>query len=124
MNILTALTDKVNEALVALYNVQDSEISFEKTNANFAGDYTFVVFPFLRASRKKPEDTASEIGEFLKKELAEVDGYNVVKGFLNLELSDSYWLAVAENLSSTGVRIPSIGKGQKSCSRIRISKHQ
>ncbi len=113
MNILTALTDKVNEALVALYNVQDSEISFEKTNANFAGDYTFVVFPFLRASRKKPEDTASEIGEFLKKELAEVDGYNVVKGFLNLELSDSYWLAVAENLSSTGVRIPSIGKGQK-----------
>ncbi len=113
MNILTALSAKVNEALVALYDVQDAEISFEKTNANFAGDYTFVVFPFLRASRKRPEDTASEIGEYLKKEVAEVEGYNVVKGFLNLELSDAYWLTVAENLSSTGVRIPSIGKGQK-----------
>jgi arginyl-tRNA synthetase len=113
MDILTVLTAKVKEALAALYDVQDAEISFEKTNANFAGDYTFVVFPYLRVSRKKPEDTAAEIGDYLKKEVAEIDGYNIVKGFLNLELSDAHWLAVAENLTRTGVTIPSIGKGQK-----------
>jgi arginyl-tRNA synthetase len=113
MDILTVLTAKVKEALAALYDVQDAEISFEKTNANFAGDYTFVVFPYLRVSRKKPEDTAAEIGDFLQKEVAQIDGYNVVKGFLNLELSDAHWLAVAEHRANEGLTIPSIGKGQK-----------
>ena len=113
MDILTVLTAKMKEALAALYEVQDAKISFEKTNANFAGDYTFVVFPYLRASRKKPEDTAAEMGEYLKKEVAEIDGYNVVKGFLNLELSDAHWLAVAEQRASEGLSIPSIGAGQK-----------
>lgn len=113
MDILTVLTAKVKEALAALYDVQDAEISFEKTNANFAGDYTFVVFPYLRVSRKKPEDTAAEIGDFLQKEVAQIDGYNVVKGFLNLELSDAHWLAVAKHRANEGLTIPSIGKGQK-----------
>ncbi|MFB1012178.1 MAG: arginine--tRNA ligase [Bacteroidia bacterium] len=113
MDIRIILTAKVKEALAALYEVQDAKISFEKTNPNFAGDYTFVVFPYLRASRKKPEDTAAEMGEYLKKEVAEIDGYNVVKGFLNLELSDAHWLAVAEQRASEGLSIPSIGAGQK-----------
>lgn len=113
MDILTVLTAKVKEALAALYDVQDAKISFEKTNANFAGDYTFVVFPYLRVSRKKPEDTAAEIGDFLQKEVAQIDGYNVVKGFLNLELSDAHWLAVAKHRANEGLTIPSIGKGQK-----------
>ena len=113
MDIRIVLTAKVKEALAALYEVQDAKISFEKTNANFAGDYTFVVFPYLRASRKKPEDTATEMGEYLQKEVAEIDGYNVVKGFLNLELSDAYWLSVAEQQASEGLSIPSIGAGQK-----------
>jgi arginyl-tRNA synthetase len=113
MDIRIVLTAKVKEALAALYEVQDAKISFEKTNPNFAGDYTFVVFPYLRASRKKPEDTAAEMGEYLKKEVAEIDGYNVVKGFLNLELSVAHWLAVAEQRASEGLSIPSIGAGQK-----------
>ncbi len=113
MDIRIVLTAKVKEALAALYEVQDAKISFEKTNANFAGDYTFVVFPYLRASRKNPEDTAAEMGEYLQKEVAEIDGYNVVKGFLNLELSDAHWLSVAEQQASEGLSIPSIGAGQK-----------
>ena len=113
MDILTVLTTKVKEALAALYEVQDAKISFEKTNANFAGDYTFVVFPYLRASRKKPEDTAAEMGEYLQKEVAEIEGYNVIKGFLNLELSDAHWLSVAEQRANEGLSIPSIGTGQK-----------
>ena len=68
MDIRIVLTAKVKEALAALYEVQDAKISFEKTNANFAGDYTFVVFPYLRASRKKPEDTAAEMGEYRSEE--------------------------------------------------------
>jgi arginyl-tRNA synthetase len=113
MDILTVLTAKVKEALAELYDVQDAEISFEKTNTNFAGDYTFVVFPYLRVSRKKPEDTAAEIGDFIKDSVDEVTNYNVVKGFLNFELSDDYWLGVAQSRVANGVTIPAIGSGQK-----------
>lgn len=113
MDILTVLTEKTKEALATLYDVQDAEVSFESTNANFEGDFTFVVFPYLRNSRKKPEDTASEIGDILKDTVVEIADYNVVKGFLNLELSDAYWLTVAERLASEGIKIPAIGKGKK-----------
>lgn len=113
MNLLTTLAAKTKEALAQLYNITEGEISFENTNDNFAGDYTFVVFPYLRHSRKKPEDTAIDIGEYLKKHVAEIDNYNVVKGFLNLEVSDDYWLKVAEDRGANGITIPAMGKGQK-----------
>ena len=113
MDIITVLSAHMREALNALYGVSDAQISFEKTNANFAGDFTFVVFPYLRASRKKPEDTAAELGEYIKAHVSEVEGYNVVKGFLNLELSDAHWLQVAKNQTTAGIRIPTIGEGKK-----------
>ena len=113
MDIITVLSTHMREALNALYGVSDAQISFEKTNANFAGDFTFVVFPYLRASRKKPEDTAAELGEYIKAHVSEVEGYNVVKGFLNLELSDAHWLQVAKNQTTAGIRIPTIGEGKK-----------
>ena len=113
MELLSVLTEQTKAALASLYEINDAEISFEKTNANFAGDYTFVVFPYLRFSRKKPEDTAADVGEFLKNEVEQVSGYNVVKGFLNIELSNEYWLDVAKDRVANGVKIPAIGKGQK-----------
>ncbi|MFM6982976.1 MAG: arginine--tRNA ligase, partial [Chitinophagaceae bacterium] len=67
-------------------------LKLESTNPDFKGDFTFVCFPFVRLSKKKPEDTAAEIGAFLKETIQQVDGYNVVKGFLNIEISDNYWL--------------------------------
>jgi arginyl-tRNA synthetase len=113
MDILATIGAKTKEALAHLYTVTEGEVSFENTNAKFAGDYTFVVFPYLRHSRKKPEDTAAEIGDYLKEHVAELENYNVVKGFLNLELSNDYWLKVAKNRVANGITIPAIGKGKK-----------
>ncbi|MDA0778305.1 MAG: arginine--tRNA ligase [Bacteroidetes bacterium] len=113
MEFVTVLADKTKAALAHLYNVTDAKISFEKTNANFAGDYTFVVFPFVRLSKKSPEATGEEIGAFIKNEVPEITGFNVVKGFLNFELSDNYWLEVAQKRVTNGVSIPNIGVGKK-----------
>ena len=113
MEFVTVLADKTKAALAHLYNVTDAKISFEKTNANFAGDYTFVVFPFVRLSKKSPEATGEEIGAFIKNEVPEITGFNVVKGFLNFELSDDYWLEVAQKRVINGVSIPNIGAGKK-----------
>ena len=113
MEFVTVLADKTKAVLAHLYNVTDAKISFEKTNANFAGDYTFVVFPFVRLSKKSPEATGEEIGAFIKNEVPEITGFNVVKGFLNFELSDDYWLEVAQKRVINGVSIPNIGAGKK-----------
>ncbi len=112
MNILMLLKEETKNALAILYDIKEAEVTFEDTNPNFKGDYTFVVFPFLRFSRKKPEDTAAEIGDFLKNKVEQISGFNVVKGFLNIELSDDYWLVKAGAICDKGVSIPQIGKGQ------------
>ncbi|MEI6694675.1 MAG: arginine--tRNA ligase [Bacteroidota bacterium] len=82
------------EALQQMYGLQlvENDISLQKTRKEFTGDFTVAVFPFVRASKKSPEITAAEIGEFVKANLAEVVEFNVIKGFLNLEISKSYWL--------------------------------
>ncbi len=73
-------------------DVDLSTIKLESTNPDFKGDFTFVVFPFLKTSRKNPEQTANDIGTYLQEHIADISGFNVVKGFLNLELSEAYWL--------------------------------
>jgi arginyl-tRNA synthetase len=89
----------VIKGIEALYGkkVEMSQVQVQKTRAEFEGDYTVVVFPFLRFSKKKPEDTAAELGEFLKENLTEIGNYNVIKGFLNLVVSDEYWLSAFQN---------------------------
>ena len=113
MDIQLTLKTQTILALETLYGLKIDEVSFEKTNPNFAGDLTLVVFPFLRFSKKKPEDTATDIGEFLQQNVGEISGYNIVKGFLNIELSNDYWLNVAETIATEGTKIPAIGQGQK-----------
>ena len=113
MELVDILADKIKAALAHLYNVTDAKISFEKTNTNFAGDYTFVVFPYVRFSKKGPEATVEEIGAFIQNEVPEITGFNVVKGFLNLELSDNYWLKVAQKRATNGITIPNIGEEKK-----------
>lgn len=76
-------------------------IKLEATNPDFRGDFTFVVFPFLKISKKNPEQTANEIGEVLKNSISEIANYNVVKGFLNLELTTDYWLTQIVNFNTT-----------------------
>ncbi len=88
------LKQGIVDAVEELYGVKMTEesIKLEVTNPDFKGDYTFVCFPVVRFSKKKPEDTADEIGKYLKENIDQVDDFNVVKGFLNLEISHSYWL--------------------------------
>ena len=104
MNIIETLTATVATVLDQLYGISQpaGDITFQDTRKEFRGDYTLVVFPYVKAARKSPEAVGNEIGEALKKALPLVAGYNVVKGFLNIEIADSYWLQfVAEKASDT-----------------------
>lgn len=92
MNIEKILSEKTIEAIKTLYGSSIEKISFEKTNADFEGDLTLVVFPFLKTSKKNPQDTATEIGNYLKEHVSEIAGFNVVKGFLNISIDTLFWL--------------------------------
>jgi len=85
------LKQEIEKCLAELYSASEQSIQFQKTRKDFNGDVTLVVFPLLRASKKGPEQTAEEIGNYLKEKVAEVACFNVVKGFLNLEITQEYW---------------------------------
>ena len=86
------LYTEIEKCLSELYSAEKQDIQFQKTRKEFEGDVTLVVFPLIRSSKKGPEETAEEIGNYLKKAVSEVDGFNVVKGFLNLSISSDFWL--------------------------------
>lgn len=88
------------EVLKELYDLEVPSIDFQETRKEFEGDVTLVVFPFVRASKKKPEDTAAEIGDALQNRLPEVARYNVVKGFLNLVIGESQWSDLFQTIST------------------------
>lgn len=96
MKIEQIIHSTVVKALEELYHFEASadQIQLQATRKDFEGDITLVVFPFLKHSKKRPEDTASEIGEYLQSHIDEVLQFNVVKGFLNLEISSRYWTGV------------------------------
>ena len=85
------LKQEIEKCLAELYSATEQSIQFQKTRKDFEGDITLVVFPLLRASKKGPEQTAEEIGNYLKEKVKEVSDFNVVKGFLNLEITQEYW---------------------------------
>ena len=85
------LKQEIEKCLAELYSATEQSIQFQKTRKDFEGDITLVVFPLLRASKKGPEQTAEEIGKYLKEKVKEVSDFNVVKGFLNLEITQEYW---------------------------------
>jgi arginyl-tRNA synthetase len=88
------LTDAIEKTLQELYGpLPDTiNINIEETNSDYEGDYTFVVFPYLKLSRKSPEATATEIAEKLITKSDDIESYNVLKGFLNLKITDKVWL--------------------------------
>jgi arginyl-tRNA synthetase len=94
MKIDNIVQSAVFDALKKLYDFEPEKnvVQLQNTRKEFDGDITLVVFPFLKHSKKKPEDTAAEIGDYLKKTVKEICSFNVVKGFLNLEIDSSYWL--------------------------------
>lgn len=94
MQIEKSLSKLVVEAIKAIYNqsVDESIIQFQKTKKEFEGDTTLVTFPFLKISKQSPEQTGEAIGAFLVEKSAEVEGFNTVKGFLNLVISSNYYV--------------------------------
>ena len=97
------MVQSVVEAIKSLYGADfDAEkIQLQKTRKEFEGDFTLVVFPFLALSKKRPEETAQEIGEFLKANQPVVSAFNVVKGFLNLSISTNYWIDLLTTIDKT-----------------------
>ena len=84
-----------NEVILAvdkLYSFKNSNIQFQKTRIEFDGDITLIVFPLLSASKKSPEHTGEEIGNYLIENVKYIDSFNVVKGFLNISITKSFWL--------------------------------
>ncbi len=92
MNIQAILSAKVQEAVKAIYAIDLPTVEFQPTRKDFEGDITVVVFPILRFVKGNPVQIGEQIGTFLKENVAEVVNFNVVKGFLNLVISDSFYL--------------------------------
>lgn len=101
MSLAEELIQPINNILSSLYGIESNSnmIQLQKTRKDFEGDITLVTFPFLKQSKKGPEQTGVQIGERLKSELDIVVDFNTVKGFLNLVIADSYWLDCLSNLS-------------------------
>lgn len=87
------LQNKVIEAIEKIYNekVDSNSVQIQQTRKEFVGDFTLVVFPFVKILKKSPEIIANEIGEYIKQNMSEVSDFNVIKGFLNFVLTDSFW---------------------------------
>ena len=100
MNLEEILIPKVQEAVKNLYGVEitPAQVQFQKTRAEFEGDITLVVFPFVKAAKKAPVQVAQEVGEALVGEL--VEQYNAVQGFLNLSIAQSYWLEQLQGIAA------------------------
>lgn len=115
MTIENTIVQQIQKAVSALYQTEigSDSIVIQETRKEFEGQVTAVTFPFTRFSKKTPEQTGTEIGEYLKDNVKEVEDFNVIKGFLNLSIADSYWVDELLNTihSSSFGQFPS--KGQK-----------
>ena len=98
MNIETLISQAAGEAVKALYDMEASEkmLQLQKTRSEFEGNLTLVVFPFVKAAKKSPEQTAQEIGQYLVDNCSAVEKFNVVKGFLNLSIGEGAWLQLLQ----------------------------
>ena len=104
MNIETIISQAAGEAVKALYGMEASEkmLQLQKTRSEFEGNLTLVVFPFVKAAKKSPEQTAQEIGQYLVDNCSAVEKFNVVKGFLNLSIGEGAWLQLLQAIDQDG----------------------
>jgi arginyl-tRNA synthetase len=109
MNLDLALRTEIQKAVTALFNQSVEQFQLQPTNSEFEGSHTLVCFPITKVSRKGPEETARLIGEYLQSNSGIISRFNVVKGFLNLVISDAVWVQVFESIyssSSYGITPP------------------
>ena len=107
INAQQILLSTVQQALSQIYNLNNPVISFQKTRKEFEGDFTLVTFPYTKETKRFPEQLGQELGEFLLKNNDQVSAFNVVKGFLNISLSNKFWLSYfrsVKDLASVGYK--------------------
>lgn len=109
MNLQDTLSNQVKQAVKATFNAELESVEFQATRKEFAGDITVVVFPMLRVVKGNPVQIGEQIGQYLVEHVEDVKAFNVVKGFLNLEISDTYYInffnSISEN-TSFGIQQP------------------
>lgn len=118
MNLSDTIISLTQQAIVALFNteVPESSIALQDTRKEFVGEVTIVTFPFIKFSKKSPEETGAMIGEYLTANTELVTGYSTVKGFLNLSIASSYWLSSLAEINST----LNFGKGPNKNAKVMV----
>ncbi|GAA4428510.1 arginine--tRNA ligase [Pontibacter saemangeumensis] len=118
MLLQNALSQHISEALQALFSisVDAGQVALQPTRKEFAGSFTFVTFPYTKQAGKGPEQIGQALGEYLKENAAEVRGFNVVKGFLNLEIEETEWLRLFRNLMQDA----DYGQGEPSGRKVMV----
>lgn len=112
MSIQTVLETKVKEAVRSIFNAELPSVEFQPTRKDFEGDVTVVVFPMLRVVKGNPAQIGEQIGAFMKDAVDEVSNFNVVKGFLNLVLSDAFYINFFNGIKD----VPNYGLVEESAS--------
>lgn len=102
--ITNNIQSTVSEKLKTLYNIdiEPGDVVLQKTKKEFEGDFTIVVFPFVKQARKSPEAVANELGAAVCDAMPDLAGFNVIKGFLNFSVSDNYWKSFADSIATNG----------------------
>ncbi len=115
MDILAIIQGAVLKAIDQLYGqtAKPQMVSVNTTRKEFEGDYTVVVFPFVKMARKKPEQVGEELGNYLVEQVPEIKAFNVIKGFLNLSVEDAYWVKFLDSIYDDENFGQHSSKGQK-----------
>src|SRR5688572_17328244 len=109
LTLRTAIADALHKTFSI--EVDQATIALQPTRKEFAGTFTFVTFPFTKQAGKGPEQIGQALGEFLKENAKEILGFNVVKGFLNLEIAENVWVDLfREMVANSEAKLPEIGK--------------
>ncbi|WP_242920547.1 arginine--tRNA ligase [Pontibacter liquoris] len=118
MQLQNTLTQSISQALQALFqiSVDGTQIALQPTRKEFAGSFTFVTFPFTKQVGKGPEQIGQALGEYLKEHAPEVKDFNVVKGFLNLEVKEAEWLRLFRHI----MQQPDYGQAEASGRNVMV----
>ena len=100
MNLQNSLSEQLKSAFKTLFNLQLESVEYQATRKDFEGDVTVVTFPMLRLVKMNPEELGKQLGHYLVQNSEQVIGFNVLKGFLNLILSDAYYISVFKTIKS------------------------